>query len=121
MHADSPPPLWEGHNREPNRWERLRDIYEKLRLVLEMPGLGLGGVDDLLEQLEQRLDEATLLFPEPDWLDEDLAGPEGQERHCANHVGALLDVLALAVERLAEERAKELALGTCGAKESGGE
>lgn len=114
MHADPPAPLWEGQDREPNRWERLRDIYEKLRLVLEMPELGLGGVDDLLEQLEQRLDEATLLFPEPDWLDADRSGPGGQEQYCANHIGAMLEVLARAVERLAQERARELAQGAGG-------
>ena len=121
MHADTLAPLWEGQNREPNRWERLRNVYEKLRLVLDMPGLSLGGVDDLLEQLEQRLDEATLLFPEPDWLDEDVSGPEGLERYCANHMGALLDVLVQAVGQLAEERAKELALGTGGTRTCPGE
>ncbi|MYL81834.1 hypothetical protein GTA51_01610 [Desulfovibrio aerotolerans] len=121
MHADTLAPLWEGQNREPNRWERLRNVYEKLRLVLDMPGLSLGGVDDLLEQLEQRLSEATLLFPEPDWLDEDVSGPEGLERYCANHMGALLDVLVQAVEQLAEERARELALGTGGTRIGTGE
>lgn len=121
MHADPLAPLWDGQNREPNRWERLRNVYEKLRLVLEMPGLSLGGVDDLLEQLEQRLDEATLLFPEPDWLDQEVSSPEGLERYCANHVGALLDVLARTVAVLAEERARELALGPGGARESAGE
>lgn len=121
MHADPLPPLWGGQNRDPNRWERLRDIYEKLRMVLDMPGLCLGGVDDLLEQLEQRLDEATLLFPEPDWLDEDVSGPEGLEQYCANHMGALLDVLVRAVAAVAEERARELAGGACAAPERGGE
>jgi hypothetical protein len=121
MQADPLSPAWDGKNREPSRWERLRDIYEKLRLVLDMPSLSLGGVDDLLEQLEQRLDEAALIFPEPDWLSEDLSGAEGMERYCGNHVGALLEALAQAVSRLAEERARELADGTCGAKRSAGE
>ena len=115
MQADPLAPPWDGQDRESNRWERLRDIYEKLRFVLDMPALSLGGVDDLLEQLEQRLDEATLLFPEPDWLDEDVSGPEGLERYCGNHMGAFVDVLLRVVGRLAEERARELADGTgCG-------
>ncbi|MHC1789998.1 hypothetical protein [Solidesulfovibrio sp.] len=121
MHADPLPPLWGGQNRDPNRWERLRDIYEKLRMVLDMPGLCPGGVDDLLEQLEQRLEEATLLFPEPDWLDEDLSGPGDREQYYANHMGALLDVLVLAVAAVAEERAREAACGADPAPAGDGE
>jgi len=120
MQADPLSPTWDGKNHESNRWERLRDIYEKLRLVLDMPGMRLGGVEDLLEQLEQRLDEATLVFPEPDWLDEDVSGPTGMERYCANHMGALLEVLSQAVALLAEERARELADGTCGTRRGAG-
>ncbi|OLN24785.1 hypothetical protein DVDV_3915 [Desulfovibrio sp. DV] len=121
MQADPLAPPWDGQDRESNRWERLRDIYEKLRLVLDMPALSLGGVDDLLEQLELRLDEANLLFPEPDWLDEDVSGPSGMERYCGNHMGAFVDVLLRVVGRLAEERARELADGTCGIKAGDGE
>ena len=54
MHADLTAFLGEAPEGEPTRWERLREVFEKLRLVLEMPALGLDGTDDLLEQLEQR-------------------------------------------------------------------
>lgn len=121
MQADPLAPVWDGQNRESNRWERLRDIYEKLRLVLDMPALGLGGIDDLLEQLEDRLDEATLLFPEPDWLDGDVSGPEGMEHYCGNHLGAFVEVLLQAVGRLAEERARELVGGADGTEAGDGE
>jgi uncharacterized membrane protein YccC len=109
MQSDSMASFWEAQSREPNRWERLRDVYEKLRMVLDMPALCLGGVDDLVEQLEQRLAEAEQLFPEPDWLAVDTTSPEGLEQYCANHVGALLGVLASTVEILADKRARELA------------
>ena len=109
MRSDMMAAFWEAQNREPNRWERLRVVFEKLRMVLDMPAMGLGSADDLLEQLEQRLVEAGQLFPEPDWLAVDMSGPEGVERYCANHVGAMLEVLLLAVERLAETRAAEMA------------
>ena len=114
MQADPLSPAWDGQQRDPDQWDRLRDIYERLRLVLDMPALGPTGVDDLIEQLEQRLDEASALFPEPDWLGNGPeTGPEAVEQTCANHLGALLDVLSRAVALLAEERARELASGTC--------
>ena len=50
MQGDPLAPGWDGQPREPDRWDRLRDIYEKLRLVLDMPGLAPTGVDDLIEQ-----------------------------------------------------------------------
>ncbi|WP_300163595.1 hypothetical protein [Solidesulfovibrio sp.] len=109
MQSDMMASFWEAQGREPNRWERLRDVFEKLSMVLDMPSLCPGGVDDLLEQLEQRLLEAEQLFPEPDWLSVDTATPEGLETYCANHVGALLGVLIRAVETLSEERAAEAA------------
>ncbi|KHK02306.1 hypothetical protein [Desulfovibrio sp. TomC] len=121
MQADPLAPTWDGQSRESNRWERLRDIYEKLRLVLDMPALGLGGIDDLLEQLEQRLDEASLLFPEPDWLDTGVSGSDGMEHYCGNHLGAFVEVLLRAVGRLAEERARELADAAGGAKAGDGQ
>ncbi|MEA4855065.1 MAG: hypothetical protein AAGU21_12400 [Solidesulfovibrio sp.] len=108
MQPDMMASFWEDQGREPNRWERLRDVSEKLRLVLDMPALCLGGADDVLEQLEQRLTEAEQLFSEPDWLSVDPATPEGLERYCANHVGALLEVLVRTVEMLAEKRAVEM-------------
>ncbi|WP_428561307.1 MAG: hypothetical protein ACP59X_18635 [Solidesulfovibrio sp. DCME] len=111
MQSDPMASFWEAQSREPSRWERLREVFEKLRMVLDMPALCLGGADDLLEQLEQRLAEAEQLFPEPDWLSVDTATPEGLEQYCANHVGALLEVLVRAVERLAEKRAEEMAAG----------
>ena len=115
MQGDSLVAGWDGQHREPDRWDRLRDIVERLRLVLDVPGLGPVGVDDLIEQLEARLDEAGALFPEPDWLaDAGGDGPEGVERGCANHLGALLAVLSQAVAVLAEQRARELAAGPCG-------
>ncbi len=118
MQGDPLAPSWDGQHREPDRWDRLRDIYEKLRLVLDVPGLRPTGVDDLIEQLEQRLDEAGALFPEPDWLGDGQAdGPETAERSCANHVGALLEILSRAVAALAEQRARELASGQCGRRE----
>jgi hypothetical protein len=101
--------FWEAQNREPNRWERLREVFEKLRMVLDMPALGLGGADDLLAQLEERLAEASLLFPEPDWLATDMTSPEGLEQYCGNHMGATLETLSRIVETLVEERARELA------------
>lgn len=113
MRSDSMATFWEAHNRELNRWERLRDVFEKLRMVLDMPSLCLGGADDLIEQLEQRLAEAEVLFPEPDWLSVDQTSPEGLERYCANHMGALLEVLGRTVELLAEKRAREMAGGAC--------
>lgn len=112
MRSDTMATFWEAQNREPNRWEKLRDVFEKLRMVLDMPSLCLGGPDDLLEQLEQRLTEAGQLFPEPDWLSVDPASPEGLEQYCANHVGALLEILNCTVEVLAEKRAREIALGS---------
>ena len=111
MRSDPMASFWEGQNREPNRWERLRDVFEKLRMVLDMPALCLGGADDVLEQLEQRLAEAAQLFPEPDWLTVDLGRPEGLECYYANHVGALLDVMSRTVEVLAEKRAREMGGG----------
>lgn len=99
--------FWEAQNREQNRWERLREVFEKLRLVLDVPTLCVRGVDDILEQLEQRLAEAAQLFPEPDWLNVDTISPDGIEHYCANHVGALLEVLERAIAALAEERARE--------------
>ena len=119
MQSDPIGAFWEAQNREQNRWERLREIFEKLRLVLDMPSLCLGGFDDILEQLEQRVGEASFLFPEPDWLRLDTASPEGIELYCANHVGALLDVLGRVVAVLAEERARELADGSCGTVQDG--
>lgn len=113
MRSDIMATFWEAHNREPNRWERLREVFEKLRMVLDMPSLCLGGADDLLEQLEQRLAEAEQLFPEPDWLSVDQTRPEGLEQYCANHVAALLEILIRTVEMLAEKRAREMAVGTC--------
>ncbi len=118
MQGDPLAPSWDGQHREPDRWDRLRDIYEKLRLVLDMPGLAPTGVDDLVEQLEQRLDEAGALFPEPDWLcDGQADGAEAAERTCANHMGALLEILSRAVAALAEQRARELASGQGGRRE----
>jgi len=109
MQSDLMASFWEAQNREPNRWERLREVFEKLRLVLDMPALCLGGVDDLLDQLEQRLGEATLLFPEPDWLSVETTRPEGIEQYCGNHMGAVLEILGRTIEALAEKRARELA------------
>ena len=111
MQSDEMASFWEAQGREPDRWERLRDVFEKLRMVLDMPALCPGGSGDLLEQLEQRLLEAEQLFPEPDWLSVDTAAPEGIETYCANHVGAALAILLRAVETLAERRAGELAAG----------
>ena len=107
MQADPLVSFWDAFGREQNRWERLRDVFEKLRMVLEIPALRPQSGDDLLEQVQQRLDEATRLFPQPDWLAVDQERPEGIECYCGNHLGALLDVLSLAMERLAEERARE--------------
>ncbi len=107
MQADSLASFWDAFQREHNRWEKLRDVFEKLRMVLETPGLGVRGVDDLLEQLELRLAEASQLFPEPDWLAVDAGRPEGIECYCANHVGALLEIMAQALEILAEARCRE--------------
>lgn len=108
MQADPLASFWDALGREQNRWERLRDVFEKLRMVLEIPSLKPQGVDDLLEQMQQRLDEATRLFPQPDWLAVDQEHPEGIECYCGNYLGAMLDVLSLAVERLSEERAREI-------------
>jgi len=108
MQADPMASFWDAEKREPNRWERLRNEFEKLRLLLDMPALCLGGADDLLEQLELRLCEAAQLFPEPDWLAVDTRSPEGMEHYCGNHVGALLDVFLRVVDALAQERAREL-------------
>lgn len=119
MQSDMMASFWEAQSREPNRWERLREISEKLRMVLDMPAMCLGGVDDLLEQMEQRLTEAQQLFPEPDWLADDTTSPEGLEQYCANHVGALLHVFGLAAEVLADKRAREMA--ACNNPESGQE
>jgi hypothetical protein len=112
MQSDPMATFWEAQNREPNRWERLRETFEKLRLVLDMPALCLGGADDLLEQLEQRLLEAGQLFPEPDWLSADTTSPEGIEQYCANHVGVVLEVLSRAVYALDDERARESSCAT---------
>ena len=109
MQSDEMASFWEAQGRGPNRWERLRDVFEKLRMVLDMPALCPGGSGDLLEQLEQRLIEAEQLFPEPDWLSADTASPEGIEKYCANHLGAVLAILLHAVETLAEQHARELA------------
>ncbi|EFL51149.1 conserved hypothetical protein [Solidesulfovibrio fructosivorans JJ]] len=114
MRSDVMAAFWEAQKREPNRWERLREIFEKLSMVLEMPSMCLGNADDLLEQLEQRLNEAGQLFPEPDWLAFDATGPEGLEQYCANHMGGMLETLIQVVERLAEERAEERAAGVSG-------
>ncbi len=112
MQSDIMASFWEAQSREQNRWERLRDVFEKLRMVLEMPEMSLGGPDDLLQQLEQRLAEAEQLFPEPDWLSVETSSPDGLECYCANHVGALLEVLLSCVERLADLRAVEIGTGT---------
>ena len=120
MQSDLMAAFWEAQNREPNRWERLREVFEKLRIVLDMPTLCLGGVDDLLDQLEQRLAEASLLFPEPDWLSVETARPEGIEQYCGNHIGAVLEILGRTVSTLAEERARELAGGPCVVDRDGG-
>jgi len=118
MQADPLASFWEANSCEPNRWDRLRDIFEKLRIVLEVPGMCPGGADDLLEQLELRLDEAAALFPESDWLLAGLDGPEAVERYCGNHVGMMLGVLAGVAEALARQRAREPAAADRG--ESGG-
>jgi len=112
MQGDPLASFWDAQNREPNRWERLREIFEKLRLVLDKPALRPRGVDDLLEQVEQRLDEAARLFPQPDWLAVDQERPEGIECYCGNYLGGVLEVLAQALETLAEERAVELEAAT---------
>lgn len=108
--------FWDALAREPNRWERLREIFEKLRIVLTMPALAPRDADDLLEQVMQRLDEARRLFPEPDWLAVDQEHLQGVELFCANHVGGLLEILSQALERLAEERAREIGGGSGPAK-----
>jgi hypothetical protein len=108
MHANALASFWDAFAREPNRWERLQEIFEKLQIVLSTPSLAPRGMDDLLEQMEQRLDEARKLFPEPDWLAVDQEQPQGIECYCANHLGALLDIVSQALERLAEERAREI-------------
>ena len=117
MQANALASFWDAFAREPNRWERLREIFEKLSIVLTTPALAPRGADDLLEQLEQRLDEAMELFPQPDWLDADHEHPEGIEQYCANHLGGMLEILSLALERLGEERSREVA--GCGAGEGG--
>ena len=94
--------------RGPNRWDRLREIFEKLRLVADAPAMRPGGVAGLIEQLEMRLTEAAELFPEEDWL---LVGGEGGdavERQCGSHVGALLGVLLGVMDALDRERAREM-------------
>lgn len=120
MQANALASFWDAFAREPNRWERLREIFEKLRIVLTSPALAPRGVEDLLDQLEQRLDEARQLFPEPDWLAVDQERPQGIEGFCANHLGGMLEILALAVERLAEERSREIAPGTSGVSDASG-
>ncbi len=112
MQSDPMALFGEAQSRVPHRWERLRDVFEKLRMVLDRPALCPGGVDDLLQQLEQRLAEASNLFPDPDWFGVDTATSDGLERYCGNHLGAALDILGRVVEALAEERARELA-GPC--------
>lgn len=109
MRSDTKASFGEAFQREQNRWERLRDVFEKLRMILDMPAFCPGGADDLLDQLEQRLAEAAQLFPEPDWLAGAATDPEGLETYCANHVGAMLEILRQTVEQLAEKRAAELA------------
>lgn len=87
-----------------HRWERLREVFEKLRIYLENPRLRCQGAADLVEQLETRLSEAARLFPEPDWMG--LAeghGDAGREANRAGVVGASITVLLLAVEALREE------------------
>jgi hypothetical protein len=111
MHADPLASFWDAFASEHNRWERLREIFEKLRIVLTTPSLAPLGVDDLLEQMEHRLDEASRLFPEPNWLAVSQNRPEGIECYCANHLGAMLEVLTQSLVRLAEERTRELAPG----------
>ena len=109
MEADALASFWDAFTREPNRWERLREIFEKLQIVLTTPALEPRGVEDLLDQLEQRVDEARLFFPQPDWLAAQYQEqPEGIEAYCANELGGVLEILSLALERLAEERCREL-------------
>jgi|GEM_PF-1863252 len=108
MQGDPLASFWDAQHRESNRWERLREIFEKLRLILDKPSLRPHGTDDLLEQLQQRLDEAARLFPQPDWLAVDQERPEDIERYFGNYVGGMLEALALAMETLAEDRALEL-------------
>ena len=114
MQGDSLSSFWDAQNREPNRWERLRDIFEKLHLVLSKPSLNPRGLDDLLEQVAQRLDEAARLFPQPDWLTVDQGRPEGIETYCGNYVGGMLEILTQAMDALAEERGRELDTGLDG-------
>lgn len=114
MQANALASFWDAFAREPSRWERLQEIFEKLRIVLTSPALAPRGPDDLLEQLEQRLEEARQLFPEPDWLAVDQEHPEGIEGYCANHLGGMLEILSLALERLAEERSREIGPGLPG-------
>ncbi len=108
MQADPLTPFWDDDALGPNRWDRLREIFEKLRLVADAPVMRPGGVDGLLDQLEMRLAEAAELFPEEDWL---LVGGEGGdavERQCGSHVGALLGVLLGVMAALDRERAGEM-------------
>lgn len=108
MQGDPLASFWDAQNREANRWERLREIFEKLRLVIDKPSLRPHGVDAMLEQLQQRLDEAARLFPEPDWLAVDQERVEGVECYCGNYVGGMLEILGQALETLAEARIQEV-------------
>ncbi len=91
---------------EDGRWEKLRGLIQKLRMVVENPRMRPSGEADLFEQVESRLMEASELFPAPDWLDIDLSDPAGAERYYANHVGELASVM-LRVMELLQEMARE--------------
>ncbi len=88
---------------ENGRWERLHGVMRKLRMALENPGMRGAGEAGVLDQIEARLMEAAQLFPEPDWLDQELDDPARAERWFANHVGETVSVFLRAVELLREE------------------
>lgn len=87
---------------EDGRWEKLRGLIQKLRMVAENPKMRPSGEADLFEQVESRLLEASELFPAPDWLDLDLSEPAGAERYFANHVGEFAAVMLRIMELLQE-------------------
>ncbi len=97
----------ESMTEEDGRWEKLRGLIQKLRMVLENPRMRPSGDADLLEQVESRLLEASTLFPAPDWLDLDLSEPAGAERYFANHVGEFTAVMLRVMELLQETTAEE--------------